>query len=87
MNKKWDQSKKPSTLRFLPYGQQHLDNKDIVSVTKVLKSDWLTQGPNITQFEKALCKKLGVKYAVACSNGTAALHLAILAAGIKKMIL
>lgn len=84
MNKKINTSNKYSTLKLLPYGKQHLDKNDILKVTKVLQSDWITQGPTITQFEKALCKKLGVKYAVACSSGTAALHLSILAANIKK---
>ena len=66
---------------MIPYGKQHIDDDDIKAVIEVLKSDWLTQGPRIEEFEKKLAKKVGAKFAVACSNGTAALHLACLAAG------
>lgn len=70
-------------MRFIPYSHQSLDNIDIKEVIKVLKSDWITQGPKIKDFENALCKYTGAKYAVAVSNGTAALHIACLAGGIK----
>ncbi|MBI3291052.1 aminotransferase class I/II-fold pyridoxal phosphate-dependent enzyme, partial [Candidatus Falkowbacteria bacterium] len=69
---------------MIPYGHQHIDKKDIAAVVKVLKSGWITQGPKILEFEKALAKYCGAKYAVAVSNGTVALHLAYLAAGFKK---
>ena len=69
---------------MIPYGHQTIDQKDIKSVLDVLKSDWLTQGPKVLEFEKALAKYCGAKYAVCVCNGTAALHLAYLAAGIKK---
>jgi len=69
---------------MIPYGRQSLDKKDIKVVSEVLKSDWLTQGPKVLQFEKALAKYCGAKYAVVCSSGTAALHLAYLAAGLKS---
>ncbi len=69
---------------MIPYGHQTIDKKDIAEVVKVLKSDWLTQGPKILEFEKALARYGGAKYAVACSSGTAALHLAYLAAGLQK---
>ena len=59
--------------RFLPYSKQSLDKKDINSVLKVLKSNFITQGPEINNFEKAFAKYVGVKYAVACATGTAAL--------------
>jgi len=69
---------------MIPYGRQHIDRDDIEEVVKVLKSDWLTQGPKVLEFEKALAKYCGAKYAVAVSSGTAALHLAYLAAGLKN---
>lgn len=71
-------------MKFIPYGHQCIDKKDIKEVVKVLKSDWITQGPKIREFENALCKYTGAKYAVAVSSGTAALHIACLAAGIRK---
>lgn len=69
---------------MIPYGRQQIDQDDINGVVKVLKSDWLTQGPKVLEFEKALAKCCGAKYAVAVSSGTAALHLAYLAAGLGK---
>ena len=69
---------------MIPYSHQWLDKRDIAEVIKVLKSDWLTQGPKVLEFEKKIAKYCGVKYAVAVSNGTVALHLAYLAAGLKK---
>ncbi len=65
-------------MNFIPYGKQSIDEDDINSVVEVLKSDFLTTGPKIKEFEDKLCKYLGVKYCVAVSNGTAALHLASL---------
>lgn len=70
--------------KFLSYGKQCIDEKDIESVIEVLKSDYLTTGPKVKEFEEKIAKYLGVKYAVAVSNGTAALHTACFAAGIKK---
>lgn len=67
----------------IPYGRQNITDDDIQSVVKVLKSDNLTQGPNIEEFENAFAKYVGSKYAIAVSNGTAALHLAALALGVK----
>ena len=67
--------------RFLPYGKQHINNNDIQSVIKVLKSNFITQGPNINKFEREFAKYVGVKYAVSCATGTAALHLSCLALG------
>lgn len=68
----------------IPYGRQWIDEDDIQAVADVLRSDYLTTGPAIHQFEKAVCDYTGVKYAVAIANGTAALHAACFAAGIKQ---
>ncbi len=68
--------------KFIPYGRQTIDDSDIKAVVKVLRSDWLTQGPAVREFEASLAKYCNAKYAVAVSNGTAALHLAYLAAGL-----
>ena len=64
------------------YGHQYIDEADIQAVVDVLKSDYLTCGPKIGELEEKLCQVTGAKYAVACSNGTAALHIACMAAGI-----
>ena len=64
------------------YGHQYLDDADIQAVVDVLKGDFLTCGPNITSLEKALCDWTGAKYGIAISNGTAALHVACMAANI-----
>jgi perosamine synthetase len=68
--------------KFIPYGQQWIDEDDIQAVVETLKSDFLTQGPKIKEFEDKLAKTVGAKYAIAISNGTAALHAACFAAGI-----
>ena len=67
----------------LYYGHQYIDDADIQAVVDVLKSDYLTCGPKITELEEKLCKLTGAKYAVVCSNGTAALHMACMAAGVE----
>ncbi len=69
-------------MKFIPYARQYIDSSDIEEVVKVLSSDWITQGPKIKEFEDALCKYTGAKYAVAVATGTAALHCACFAAGI-----
>lgn len=66
------------------YGHQYIDEADIKAVTEVLKSDYLTCGPKVTELEQRLCELTGAKYAVVCSNGTAALHIAALAAGVTE---
>lgn len=71
-------------MKNIPYGHQTIDAADISGVVKTLRGDWLTQGPQVQEFEKAVARACKVKYAVACANGTAALHLACLAAGLKK---
>ena len=65
--------------KIIPYGRHHITEEDIQAVIDVLKSDWLTQGPKITEFEAAFSDYIGCKYAVAVSNGTAALHLCTMA--------
>lgn len=67
---------------YIPYGRQTIEDDDIQAVVDVLKSDYLTTGPSITGFEKLVADYVGAKYAVAISNGTAALHAACFAAGI-----
>jgi len=69
---------------FIPYGHQWIDDSDIEEVVKVLKSDWLTQGPKVKEFEEALANYCRTKHAVVFSSGTAALHGAYFAAGISK---
>ena len=66
---------------FLPYGRQTIDDADIAAVVTALKADFLTTGPKVAEFERAFAAKVGARHAVVCSNGTAALHLAALAAG------
>lgn len=72
----------PMNLDVIPYGRQALDDQDIDAVVEVLKSDFLTQGPKIPEFESTLCQHTGASFAVAVNSGTSALHLACLAAGI-----
>ena len=67
----------------IPYGRQNITDEDVDSVVKVLKSEWLTQGPNVKEFEDAFSVYIGSKFAVAVSNGTAALHLSVLSLNIK----
>ena len=66
---------------MISYGKQFIDNDDIEAVVKVMKGDWLTQGPSVEEFEKNLNSYFGSKYTCAVSNGTAALHLTGLALG------
>jgi len=71
-------------MKNLPYSHQHISSRDIKNVVNVLKSDWLTQGPRILEFEKKLASYCGAKYAVVVSSGTAGLHLTYVIAGFKK---
>lgn len=66
------------------YGKQNIDASDIQAVVETLKSNFLTCGPKVSEFEKVLCDYTGAKYCVAVSNATAALHLSVLAIGAKK---
>ena len=69
---------------LIPYGKQHLIQEDIDAAISVLKSDFITQGPVVDEFEKAYANYIGSKYAVAVSNGTTALHLSAMALGVSK---
>ena len=68
--------------KIIPYGRQCITNDDIKSVIEVLQSDFLTQGAKVPEFELAFAKYVGSEYAIAVSNGTAALHLAAIALGV-----
>ena len=69
---------------IIPYGRQNITKEDIEAVIEALKSDYLTQGPKINEFESKFAQYIGSKYAVAVANGTAALHLCALALGVTK---
>ncbi len=69
---------------IIPYGKQDITQEDINEVVEALKSDFLTQGPRIKKFEEEFAKYIGSKYAIAVSNGTAALHLCALALGVSE---
>ena len=71
-------------MEVIPYGRQHITDEDIQAVTGALQSDYLTQGPRIAEFEEAFSNYVGSKYAVAISNGTAALHLCALALNVQE---
>lgn len=71
-------------MKMLPYGKQHIDESDIEAVAEVLRSDWLTTGPRVQAFEKAVAERLGVRFAVSCSSGTAALHMVAIAMKLGK---
>jgi UDP-4-amino-4,6-dideoxy-N-acetyl-beta-L-altrosamine transaminase len=68
--------------RFIPYGKQWIDDKDIEEVVKVLKSDFITQGPKVKEFEEKLAEFTGAKYAVVFNSGTSALHAAYFSLGL-----
>ena len=71
-------------MTMIPYGKQHITEADIQAVNEALMSDFLTQGPKIAEFEKAFADYIGVQYAVAVSNGTAALHLCTMALDVNE---
>jgi perosamine synthetase len=73
----------PVRSTLLPYGRQAIDEADIQAVVEVLRSDWLTTGPKVGEFEEALAERVGAAHAVSFSSGTAALHAAAFAAGLK----
>lgn len=66
-------------MKPIPYGRQHITDADIQEVVRTLQSEYLTQGPKIHEFELAFAKYVGADFAVAVSNGTAALHLSCIA--------
>ena len=72
----------PVREKLLPYGRQNLNEEDIHAVVEVLRSDWLTTGPKVPEFEERFSEWVGAKYAVSFSSGTAALHGAAFAAGL-----
>jgi hypothetical protein len=67
----------------LPYGRQTIEDDDIAAVAEALRADFLTTGPTVEAFERAFAETVGARHAVACANGTAALHLAMLALDVK----
>ena len=69
---------------IINYSKQYIDNKDIIEVNKVLRSDFLTQGPTVKKFEDKIKKYLNVKYSIAVNSATSGLHLSCLALGVKK---
>src|SRR3989338_6745527 len=71
-------------MSLIPYSRQSLDLLDLEAVKSVLLSDWITQGPRVTEFEERFAYYCGAKYAVAVSSGTAALHLAALVCKLEK---
>lgn len=73
---------KPVRSTMLPYGRQSIKEDDIRAVAKVLRSNWITTGPKVVEFEEAFAKYVGAKYAVSFSSGTAALHGTVFAAGL-----
>ena len=70
----------------IPYGKQDITKEDIEVVIEALKSDFLTQGPQVSEFENQFAKYVDAKYAVAVSNGTAALHLCALALNVSENV-
>ncbi|HIA49648.1 MAG TPA: UDP-4-amino-4,6-dideoxy-N-acetyl-beta-L-altrosamine transaminase [Acidobacteria bacterium] len=73
----------PVRQALLPYGRQTLTETDVAAATEVLRSDWLTTGPKVADFEEAIADYVDARHAVSFSSGTAALHAAVLAAGLK----
>jgi perosamine synthetase len=73
----------PVRSALLPYGRQSIDESDIQAVVETLRSDWLTTGPKVAEFEEVIAAWVGAKYAVSFSSGTAALHAATFAAGLQ----
>ena len=71
-------------MKIIPYGRQNIDQKDIEAVVETLKSDYLTQGPKVKEFESKFAKYVGSNYAVSVNNATAGLHLAVLSLGLKE---
>lgn len=69
---------------MIPYGRQNVDQADVEAVVEVLRSDWLTQGPTLERFERAVAERCQAAHAVAVCNATAGLHLACLAAGLDE---
>src|SRR6266853_4409166 len=77
------QGGRPVRDTLLPYGHQSIDEEDIQAVVKVLRSDWITTGPTVGEFEEAFAGYVGARHAVSFSSGTAALHGTAFAAGLE----
>src|SRR3954451_24546749 len=73
---------KPVRKTVLPYGRQSIDEQDIQAVVETLRSDWLTTGPKVAEFEEAFAARVGARHAVSFSSGTAGLHGAAFTVGI-----
>jgi perosamine synthetase len=73
----------PVRATLLPYGRQLIEDADVQAVVEVLRSDWLTTGPKVAEFEEVFARRVGAEHAVSFSSGTAALHGAVFAAGLK----
>ena len=71
-------------MKFIPYGKHHIDNKDIISVSKALKEELITSGNNVTKFEKKIKDFLKCKFAFTCNSGTSALFLALQSINLKS---
>ena len=71
-------------MKAIPYGKQNIDQEDIDAVVKVLKADFLTQGPKVSEFEDKFAAYVGAKYAVAVNNATSGLHLSVLSLGLRE---
>ena len=71
-------------MKIIPYGRQYIDSQDIRLVSKALKEDLITTGLYVKKFENKISKFLKVKYTASCNSGTSALHLALMAIGLKK---
>jgi perosamine synthetase len=72
----------PVRPNLLPYGRQTIDDDDVQAVVATLRSDWLTTGPTVAEFERRFAELVGARHAIAVSSGTAALHTAVFAAGL-----
>ncbi len=69
-------------MQILPYGRHLIEQDDVDAMVEALRGDWLTQGPKVAELERTVAERCGARHAVACSSGTSALHLAMLAAEI-----
>ena len=70
--------------KYLPYGRQEINDEDVEAVLKVLRGDFLTTGPTVKAFEADICRATSARFAISCTNGTSALHLAAMALGLGK---
>ena len=70
--------------KYIPYGRQDISDEDISQAIKVLRSDYLTQGPEVPKFERSICEYVNSKYAFAVNSATSALHISCLALDVGK---